>query len=76
VRGRAKCQGIAAVVPGKIVEITGIGDRFQGNMYISGVRHTVSNGNWETDVQFGLNPDLFAETYDLRSLPVSGLLRW
>jgi len=74
VRGRAKCQGIAAVVPGKIVEITGIGDRFQGNMYISGVRHTVSNGNWETDVQFGLNPDLFAETYDLRSLPVSGLL--
>lgn len=43
-------------------------------MYISGVRHTVVNGNWETDVQFGLNPDLFAETVNLRPLPAAGLL--
>src|SRR5262249_39053829 len=31
-------------------------------------------GNWETDVQFGLSPDIFAQTYDLRPLPASGLL--
>lgn len=74
VRGRAKCQGFAGVMPGKIVEITGIGERFQGKLYASGVRHTVSNGNWETDVQFGLNPELFAETYNLRPLPAAGLL--
>ncbi len=74
VRGRAKCQGFAGVMPGKIVEITGIGERFQGKLYVSGVRHTVFNGNWETDVQFGLNPELFAETYNLRPLPAAGLL--
>jgi Rhs element Vgr protein len=74
VRGRAKFQGFAGVWPGKIIEVTGIGERFQGKMYVSGIRHTVTNGNWETDVQFGLSPELFAETYDLRPLPAAGLL--
>lgn len=74
VRGRAKFQGFAAIAPGKIVEITGIGERFAGKMYVSGIRHNVSGGNWETDAQFGLSPELFAETYNLRPLPAAGLL--
>lgn len=74
VRGRAKFQGFAGVAPGKIIEVSGIGERFQGKVYVSGVRHQVSNGNWETDVQFGVSPDLFAETYNLRPLPAAGLL--
>jgi Rhs element Vgr protein len=74
VRGRAKFQGFAGVAPGKIIEVTGIGERCGGNLYVSGVRHTVSNGNWETDVQFGLSAEPFAETYNLRPLPAAGLL--
>lgn len=74
VRGRAKCQGIAEVLPDTVVEVTGIGERFEGKLYVSGVRHSVAGGNWETDVQFGLSPDLFAETYNLRPLPAAGLL--
>lgn len=74
VRGRAKFQGFAGVAPGKVMEVTGIGERFQGKVYVSGVRHLVSNGNWETDVQFGVSPDLFVETYNLRPLPAAGLL--
>lgn len=74
VRGRAKFQGFAGVLPGKIIEVTGIGERFEGRMYVAGVRHTFANGNWETDVQLGLSPDLFAETYNLRPLPAAGLL--
>jgi Rhs element Vgr protein len=74
VRGRAKFQGFAGVSPGKIIEVKGIGERFEGKMYVSGVRHTVSGGNWETDVQFGLSPEQFAETYNLRPLPAAGLL--
>ena len=54
--------------------MTGIGERFEGKEYVSGVRHTVSSGNWETDVQFGLSADLFAETVNLRPLPAAGLL--
>ncbi|HEY6871619.1 MAG TPA: type VI secretion system tip protein VgrG [Geobacteraceae bacterium] len=73
VRGRAKLQGFAGVLPGKTLEITGIGERFEGKVYVSGVRHTVAGGNWETDVQFGLNNEIFAETYNLRPLPAAGL---
>jgi Rhs element Vgr protein len=74
VRGRAKFQGLADVVPGTIIEVKGVGERFEGRLYVSGVRHAVLDGNWETDVQFGLNPELFAETYNMRPLPASGLV--
>lgn len=74
VRGRARFQGFAGVAPGKLIEIRGIGKRFEGKLYVSGVRHAVSNGNWETDVQFGLSPEPFAETHHLRPLPASGLV--
>ncbi|SEA48150.1 Rhs element Vgr protein [Thiothrix caldifontis] len=74
IRGRAKFQGFAGIMPGHIIEITGIGERFAGKCYVSGVRHHLANGNWETDVQFGLNPERFASTYNLRPLPAAGLL--
>jgi len=74
VRGRVRFQGFAGVLPGKIIEVTGIGERFEGKLYVSGVRHSVVNGNWETDVQFGLNPEIFSEKYNLRPLPAGGLL--
>ncbi|MCI5131017.1 MAG: type VI secretion system tip protein VgrG, partial [Candidatus Electrothrix sp. EH2] len=74
VRGRVRFQGFAGVLPGNLIKLSGVGERFQGNVYVSGVRHTLANGNWTTDVQFGLNPELFAETYNLRPLPAAGLL--
>lgn len=74
VRGRAKFQGFAGILPGQLIEITGIGERFAGKVYVSGVRHGFAGGNWETDVEFGLNPELFAETYNLRPLPAAGLI--
>lgn len=74
VRGRVRFQGFAGVLPGKIIDVAGIGERFAGKMYVSGVRHMVVKGNWVTDVQLGLNPELYAETYELRPLPASGLL--
>ncbi|MDF0651245.1 MAG: type VI secretion system tip protein VgrG [Nitrospira sp.] len=73
-RGRARFQGFAGVAAGNLIEVTGIGERCEGNLYVSGVRHTVADGNWETDVQFGLNIEPFAETYNLRPLPAAGLL--
>lgn len=74
IRGRAKCQGTAALLPGKVVEIERVGDRIDGKVFVSGVRHTMSGGNWETDAQFGLTTERFAETYNLRPLPAEGLL--
>jgi Rhs element Vgr protein len=74
VRGRVRFQGCADVAPGKVIELTGIGERFEGKLYVSGVRHSVSGGNWETDAQFGIDPNAFAEMHNLRPLSASGLL--
>ncbi len=74
VRGRAKFQGFAGILPGNIIELTGIGERFEGKMYVSGVRHTVTNGSWETEVQLGLDTELFVEKFNLRPVPASGTL--
>jgi Rhs element Vgr protein len=74
IRGRVKFQGFTGVSPGNVIDVTGIGERFEGTMYVSGVRHTLANGNWETDVQLGLSPELFADIYNLRPLPAAGLL--
>lgn len=73
-RGRARCQGFAGIKPGDVVQIDGIGERFQGKLYASGVRQSIVGGNWETDVQFGLSPEIFTETHELRPLPAAGLL--
>jgi Rhs element Vgr protein len=74
VRGRVRFQGFAGVSPGVMIEVTGIGKRFAGPQYVSGVRHTVVGGNWETDVQFGLSPESAATTYRMSRPPAAGLL--
>ncbi len=74
VRGKVKFQGIPAVKPGTIIKLEGVGDRFNGNAYVSGIRHQISEGNWTVDAQFGINPKWFSETYDINSMPASGLL--
>lgn len=56
IRGRGRCQGNAQVKPGSVVEFNGIGERFQGKAFISGVRHQIAKGNWEMDLQIGYEP--------------------
>ncbi|WP_024769974.1 type VI secretion system tip protein VgrG [Aquimarina macrocephali] len=74
VRGRVKFQGVPAVKPGTLLELQGVGDRFNGKIYITGVSHHIAEGNWTVDAQFGINPQWFSETYDINALPASGLL--
>ena len=73
-RGRALFQGFAGIVPGDTLQVEGVGSRFTGKLYVSGVRHTVGQGNWQTDAQLGLDPALFARTFDVSHLPAAGML--
>lgn len=73
VRGRLKFQGTAVVKPDTILQVDGIGTHFQGKAYISGVMHTLSNGNWTTDAQFGIDPEWFSEKHRLETPAASGL---
>ena len=59
-RGRARFQGTSVVKPGSLIGINGVGEHFEGNVFVSGVRHQVAQGNWTTHVQFGLDPEWFA----------------
>ncbi|HYQ56741.1 MAG TPA: type VI secretion system tip protein VgrG [Draconibacterium sp.] len=74
IRGRVKFQGVHDVKPNTTVELAGVGDRFNGKVYVSGVRHQIADGNWTCDAQFGINPKWFSETIDINPLPASGLL--
>ena len=74
IRGRVKFQGISTVKPGVILNLEGVGERFNGKAYISGVRHEIVEGNWTVDAQFGINPEWFSETFDINPQPASGLL--
>ena len=74
VRGRVKFQGIPNVKPGVFLKFEGVGDRFNGNGYITGVHHHITEGNWTVDAQFGINPEWFSETYDIHSPSASNLL--
>lgn len=74
VRGRVKFQGIAGVKPGKMIKIDGVGDRFNGKVYVTGVRHQIAEGNWTVDVQFGIDPKWFTESYNISEISAAGLL--
>ncbi|MEZ0131186.1 type VI secretion system tip protein VgrG, partial [Flavobacterium sp. LBUM151] len=74
IRGRVKFQGIPAVKPNTIITLEGVGDRFNGKAYITGVFHEISEGNWTIDAQFGLNPEWFSETYDNHTPTGSGII--
>ena len=74
IRGRVKFQGIPSVKPNTVLKLEGVGDRFNGNVYVTGISHTISEGNWTVNAQFGLNPEWFSETFDIHAKPASGLL--
>jgi Rhs element Vgr protein len=74
VRGRMKFQGSARAKPGTLIELDGVGNHFNGNVFVSLVTHRIDQGNWITEAAFGLAPDWFAEQRDLMAPPASGLL--
>lgn len=74
IRGRVKFQGIPAVKPNTIITLEGVGDRFNGKAYITGVFHELNEGNWTIDAQFGLNPEWFSETFDIHTPTGSGII--
>jgi Rhs element Vgr protein len=73
-RGRVRFRGFAGVNPGDLINIGGVGDRFNGKVFVSGVRHEITEGNWDTDVQFGLSNELFSHQPDVHTTPAAGML--
>ncbi|VVD60376.1 type VI secretion system tip protein VgrG [Pandoraea anhela] len=74
IRGRMTFQGSAAAKPGTMIELVGVGKRFSGNVFVSAVHHRIADGNWITDVDFGMSPERFSERRGTSDVMASGLL--
>jgi Rhs element Vgr protein len=75
IRGRAKFIGFGDIKPGDTVKITGVSDRFNGKAFVTGVRQDIGNGSWETQIQFGLDPERHGYKYaNVHDLPSAGLV--
>lgn len=54
VQGRVKCEGIGTVQVGDLVNLDGVGERFNGLAFVTGVRHQFDTlQGWKTHLQFG-----------------------
>ncbi len=74
ITGHTRFQGSALVEPSVYITIAGMGDRFNGDHLVSGVTHTISDGNWFTQTQLGLSPQWFVQEPEVIAPPAAGLL--
>lgn len=72
-RGSFSFCGNAAAVPGCIIELAGLGVRFNGNVFAGGVTHKVEDGVWLTEVEMGISPMNITQQPDVVAPASSGL---
>lgn len=63
IRGRVKITGFSGIKPGDMLKLQGVGDRYNGNTFVTAVKHDIGNGSWETSLQFGLDPECYAAVH-------------
>jgi Rhs element Vgr protein len=71
IRGRARVSGFGGIFPGDMIRISGVGDRYNGNAIVAGIKHEMVNSVWETHIQFGLDPEQHASLYKDITDPLS-----
>ncbi|HEY9698913.1 MAG TPA: type VI secretion system tip protein VgrG [Trichocoleus sp.] len=75
VSGRIKCEGIATVKPGDGVSLSGVGDRYSGTVYVTGVRQDFDLvQGWKTHIQFGSLEGWFAAEQSVSAPKAAALL--
>lgn len=60
-QGSMSFQGSAKAKVNSTIELNGLGERFNGNAYISGVTQRLEEGQWVTEVQMGLSSEHFIQ---------------
>lgn len=72
IRGRMLFQGSALAKPGVLLTLAGVGAHFNGNVIASNVIHRIQEGNWTTEVEFGMPSYWFADEHQLHAPLASG----
>jgi Rhs element Vgr protein len=73
IRGRVLFQGSALAMPGVLLTLAGVGLHFNGNVIASNVIHRIEDGNWTTEVTFGMPNYWFADEHQLHAPEAAGL---
>jgi Rhs element Vgr protein len=74
IRGRLTFQGSAKALPGTLLTVRGVGERFSGDVYLSAVQHEITDGNWLSHAEFGMPADWHMERPDVRAPANAGLV--
>jgi hypothetical protein len=56
-QGTVQYQGNALARPGSLVTLAGLGARFDGDVFVSGVAHIIRAGKWRTVASLGMGAD-------------------
>lgn len=72
--GDVSFQGNSAVLPGSYVTLAGLGNRFDGDHFVSSVQHDVAEGNWITKINIGMPAPWFVQQNQVEAPPAAGLL--
>ena len=74
IRGRVSVGGVPGIGVMDVVSLSGFGDKFNGNVLVTGVRHRVDSNGFTTDLQFGLAPEPVGRLPDIADMMSGGLL--
>ncbi len=72
-RGRVRFQGFSVLKPGAVIKLSRLSDRFNGNVYVSGVRHEFNGNDWVTDAEFGMAREPYASRVQIDELAAGGI---
>lgn len=73
-QGSVSFYGSAKVKPGCLIELKGLGKRFNGNMFVGSVTHTIEDNEWTTEAGAGVSPLNITDEPDVVSPTASGYL--
>lgn len=74
IQGRMTFQGSSKAKVGTLIDLGGVGERFNGKVFVTGVEHEISAGNWVSHVRFGAESEWLADKRDVAPPPASGLV--
>ena len=73
-QGSVTFYGSAKVKPGTLIELKGLGKRFNGNLFVGSVTHTIEDNEWTTEAGAGVSPLNITDEPDVVSPAASGYL--
>jgi Rhs element Vgr protein len=73
-RGKFSFYGAAEAIPGCIIDLKGLGRRFNGKAFIGSVTHFIKDNEWITEAGIGIDSGCITDEPDVVSPPAAGLL--